>query len=350
MYVTTCVRIICGACLVLPALFADHVTLTNGDIITGAIVKKDGDKLTIKSEFLGEVTMPWSAVKSLQSDKPLFVALPNGTEVTGALSTEGEAIRIAAAPSPQSLPLKEVGAIRDPAEEKKYTRLLKPGWRELWVGYFDLGLSLTRGNARTNTLATAFNAARVTRKDKATLYFNEISSSAKLNGVVVKTADAARGGLAYDHNLKPRLFVHVLNDYEYDQFQNLDLRFVAGAGLGFHAVKSERMLLDLSAGGDYEREKFGNRITRSSAEINWGDDLAYKLAGRTSLAQSFRMFDNLTRSGEYRMNFDLGAATTLRKWLSWQLTASDRFLSNPVGGRQRNDLLLTTGLRVNFAR
>jgi hypothetical protein len=32
------------------------------------------------------------------------------------------------------------------------------------------------------------------------------------------------------------------------------------------------------------------------------------------------------------------------------VTASDRFLSNPIPGRQKNDLLLTTGVRVNFAR
>jgi hypothetical protein len=38
------------------------------------------------------------------------------------------------------------------------------------------------------------------------------------------------------------------------------------------------------------------------------------------------------------------------RWLSWQLTVSDRFLSNPVFGRQRNDVLYTTGLRLRFAR
>jgi hypothetical protein len=42
-------------------LCADQVVLTNGDTITGSIIKKDGDKLTLKSEFLGEVAMPWSS-------------------------------------------------------------------------------------------------------------------------------------------------------------------------------------------------------------------------------------------------------------------------------------------------
>ena len=40
----------------------------------------------------------------------------------------------------------------------------------------------------------------------------------------------------------------------------------------------------------------------------------------------------------------------LKKWLAWHVTASDRFLSNPLPGRQRNDLLLSTGLRLSFAK
>ena len=331
-------------------LCADQITLTNNDTITGIVIKKDGDKLTVKSEFLGEVAIPWSAVKTIKSDKPLFIVLANGKEVSGAIATQGDNIEIANATAPQTIALKEVSAIRDDAEERKYERLLKPGPLQLWAGYFDLGLSLTRGNARTNTLATALNSSRITRTDKTTLYFNQISSGATFGGKAVKTADAVRGGWSYDHNLRPRLFLNTLNDYEYDRFQNLDLRFVAGGGLGFHARKSERARLDLMAGVDYARENFSTHVTRSSAEANWGNDLTYKISGITSLTQSFRMFNNMTRTGEYRINFDAGAVTTLRKWLSWQLTASDRLLSNPVFGRQRNDLLLTTGVRVNFAR
>jgi hypothetical protein len=146
------------------------------------------------------------------------------------------------------------------------------------------------------------------------------------------------------------MFFNVFNDYEYDRFQNLDLRFVAGGGLGVHAIESERLLLDLVAGVSYNRENFTNQLVRNSGEAYWGNELRYSLNSVTSLTQTFRMFNNLSELGAYRMNFDLGAATALRRWLSFQVTASDRFLSNPVFGRQKNDILLTTGFRVTFAR
>lgn len=339
------------AAAVLPAmLFADQVTLKNGDTITGAILKKDGGKLTIKSEFLGEVTMPWAAVAAIKSNEAVVVALSNGKVLSGPVRSEGNDIRVTTPGGVTSSPLAEVAAIRGETEQKKYERLVSPGWLDLWAGYFDLGLALARGNARISTLTSSFNAVRATRSDKTLLYYNQIYSTALVGGTSAATAQAIRGGVSYDHNLRPRLFLNGLNYYDYDKFQNLDLRFAAGGGLGFHAIKGERTLLDVLGGADYTRESFTNNLNRNSAEAYWGDDWSYKLSGKTSVNQSYRMFNNLTRTGEYRINFDLGSSTTLKKWLSWQLTASDRFLSNPVLGRQRNDLLVTTGLRLSFSR
>jgi putative salt-induced outer membrane protein YdiY len=331
-------------------LAADQVVLSNGDTITGAIVKKDGAKLTIKSEFLGEVSMPWSAVKSIKSDAELVVVLPGGETVKGKLSTSGDALQVAAPTGAKSAPLATVAAVRDAAEQHSWERLQHPGLLELWTGNFDMGLALTRGNARTDTLATAFTAARITPKDKIATYFNQIYGSARINGVSSDTASAVRGGWGYSRQVSPRLFVNTLNDYEHDRFQNLDLRFVVGGGFGRNVIKKDSLHFDVSVGGDYDRDKFSDHTNRNSAEANYGDDLLYKASAATVITQSFRIFQNLSHSGEYRLNFDLGTVTSIKKWLGWNLTASDRFLSNPAFGRQRNDILLSTGLRLTFAK
>jgi len=342
-------RRLCLIGALLPAAYSDQVTLKNGDTITGTIVKKDGDKLTLKSEYLGDVTMPWAAVTGVKSDASLHVVLPGG-ETSGKVSTAGSNLAVEAPSGERTAPLTQVSAIRNQAEQDRFEKLQHPGLLELWSGAFDLGFSIARGNAHTDTLTTAFTAVRPTTTDKTSVYFNQIYSSAKLNGVNGTTAEAVRGGLLYEHNLNKRIFFSVLNDYEYDQFQNLDLRFVLGGGPGYHLINGDRTKLDVLAGGDYERENFGNNLTRNSGEVYFGDALTYKVSGATSLTEAFRVFNNLSETGEYRFNFDLGTTTTLRKWLSWQITASDRFVSNPDFGRQRNDLLLTTGVRVTFAR
>jgi putative salt-induced outer membrane protein YdiY len=250
-----------------------------------------------------------------------------------------------------------VVALRNPAEQKAYERLLNPGWLSLWTVTGSFGIAGTRGNASTSTFTTPITAARTTRSDKTTVYFNAIRATASVrstvNGVTSDassvTAQAVRGGWAYSRNLKPRLFWNVFNDYEYDRFQNLDLRTVLGSGLGYQLWKSERGRLDLVGGAAWNREKFDPvrpllPFVRNSAEAYWGDDFVYSLSSRVNLTQSYRMFNNLSNTGEFRQNFDAGLTAKLTSWLTWNAALSSRYLSNPVPGRKNNDFLYTTGL------
>lgn len=332
---------------------ADQVTLKNGDRITGAIVKKDGATLTIKTEFMGTVTMPWEQVAAIQSDTPLNVVLPSGQTVQSSLQTSEGKVELRE--TRQAIPPADVVTIRDSAEQASYERLLNPGLADLWAGTATLGFAGTQGNAETKTFTVAMNAARVTNTDKTSLYFSAVKASALIKEVSATTAQAIRAGWGYNHTVSSRLFVNTFNDYEYDRFLDLDLRFVLGGGLGYQVWKAERGRFDLLGGAAYNHEKFGPAapavaFSRNSAEAYWGEDWSYRLNSATSLVQGFRMFNNLSEGGEYRVNFDLGANTRIFKWLTWNLGLSDRYLSNPVAGRKNNDVLYTTGIGISFAR
>ena len=319
---------------------ADLITLKNGDRVTGTVVKKDGGTLTIKSASFGVVAVSWDAVASIESDAPLNVVLAGGKTVQA---------------TPQTLKLADVVSIRNADEQKAYERLLHPSWGELWAGTATVGLAGTQGNAETRTFTAAVNTARVTKSDKTSLYFSAVKASALINRVNAETAQAVRGGWGYNRSVSSRFFINTFNDYEYDRFQDLDLRFVLGGGLGYSAWKGKRGRLDVVGGGAFDHEKFSPaspapEFTRKSAEAYWGEDYNYKLSSATSLVQGFRMFNNLSDTGQYRMNFDFGANTRLLKWLTWNLSFSDRYLSNPVAGRKNNDILYSTGVGVSFAR
>ncbi|HUA61680.1 MAG TPA: DUF481 domain-containing protein [Verrucomicrobiae bacterium] len=336
----------------MPALaVADQVVLKNGDTLTGKIVKKDGAKLTLHSEFLGDVTMPWSAVKTIKSDDPLTVVLPGGRAVQGKIDTSGDNLEVAPTGAALvSTPLAGVDAVRNAAEQHNYERLLHPGILQLWTGFFDTGLALARGNAKTETLTDTFNALRTTRHDKITINLTQIYGKALVNNSYAPTANAIRGGWTYNRDFNPRFYVATLNTYEHDQFQNLRLRFVAGGGFGVNAVKGKKTSLSLTGGGDYERENFTNILHRNSGEVYFSDNFNYKATAATTITETFQMFPNLTYTGQYRFNFNLSAVTAIKKWLGWHLTFTDNYLSDPVPGRLRNDVLLATGLRLTFAQ
>jgi putative salt-induced outer membrane protein len=195
-----------------------------------------------------------------------------------------------------------------------------------------------------------FSATRTTPRDKIGVYANSLYAGNTIKGVASTTANAIRGGGRYDININARTFGFGMGDLEFDEFQKLDLRMTLGGGLGWHAIKTEKTVFDLFGGGAYTKEYFSTSLRRSSGEILIGQDFSQQLSKRNSFKERFVLMPNLSETGEYRFNFDLGLVTNLSTWLGWHVTLSDRFLSNPVSGALKNDMLLTTGLRVAFGR
>jgi putative salt-induced outer membrane protein YdiY len=332
-------------------LFAGQITMKNGDRFTGSVVKLDGKNLILKSDYAGVISVPWDAVVSISSSEPLSVSLQDGQLLVGQVSTSDTKLVIETKNAGTISTEKEaVKTVRSQAEQAEADRYLNPRIVDLWAGFVDLGYSASRGNSSTNNLAVSANAARATTRDTIAVHFASLYSSNTVAGKSILSANAMRGGINYNLNLRPRLFAFGSVDLEFDEFQDLDLRFVPAGGLGYHAVKSERAAFDLFGGGALNREFFSTGLKRTSGEVLVGDDLFYKLSSSTSLHQRLTFYPNVSRPGEYRTNFDLSAVTTLKKWLAWQLSASDRILSDPLPGKKKNDFVFTTGFRVTFAK
>ena len=336
---------------------ADQITLKNGDRLTGAVVKSDGKTLVLKSELAGEVTVPWDAVSTLSSSQALHVEVKGGRIVTGKVETQDGKLEVAAADGAVAEPREAIVAIRNEAEQKTYEKSQHPHLRDFWSGLLDMGLNETRGNSALLAFSLAAKAARVTPRDKITMYATSIYATDNTTPPGRTTAHTVQGGARMDYNLTPRFFVYGLADFTYDEFQHLDLRSVYGGGFGVHAIKNKTTTLDVFGGGDYEREKFSpnpplvlTAITRNTAEITAGEELNWKLSNRVTFNERFAAFPNISDIGQYRFQLDASATTKLKNWLSWQITFGDRYISNPLPGLKGNDELLATGLRVNFGR
>lgn len=331
-------------------IFADQVTLKNGDRLSGTITKLDNNSLNIKTDYAGEVKIQWTAVAKVSSDQPLYVTLKDKRVVLGiVVMTDSDTIEILTKDAGKVSVAKDaVQLIHSRETEEAFQAETRRLNSPRMSGSLDAGFSTTRGNARTTNLAIGAQAARVTRKDKLSGNFASLFASNGTSGVSITTANAIRSGLRYDRNINERLFSFGLTEIERDRFQQLDLRLVLGGGLGYHFRKTERTKLDLFTGGSLNRQYFSTGLRRSTPEILFGNDLSYNLTNNVSLTERGVIYPSLSQLGQYRVTFDSTVVTKVTKLFGFQVTVSDRFLSNPIPGVKKNDLLLSTGIRLTF--
>ena len=327
----------------------DKVTLKNGDRFSGTILSGDGKTLLLKTEFAGDITIKWDAVTAIDSSQDLHLTLKDGQHLFGKVSTtDGKFV------------VTGPGAATAPAEKDSIVTV-RNDVEHFWSGLLDTGLALTSGNSSTLSYTLAATAVRETPRDKLTVYSTYVYANDNSTPPTRTTANQFRGGVRGDLNVSPRVFVFALANFETNQLQHLNLRQVYGGGFGYHVIKSDRTTFDVFGGADYDRDSFGqyfllNPLTffpgqkTNSAEILVGEELHTKIAERTTIGERFVFYPNMSDLGQYRYQFNATSATIIKPWLSWQVTFSDGYLSNPPFGIKSNDLLLSTGLRVVWGK
>jgi putative salt-induced outer membrane protein YdiY len=376
-------RFVAGLLLLLtiPAL-ADQIVLKNGDRLTGTITKSDGKQLVIKTDYAGDVTVKFDAIQSITSTGDLNVTLGGKTAV-GSVTTSGTDVIVATKTAgPVEAPISSVTLMRSPAEQAAYEKSLHPGLLDGWAGGANLGFALTAGNSETKNLNIGFNGSRTGFHDKLILYETSIyatTSKLSLQPIPTQTtANSNSGGVRYDHDFVSRVFGFGSADFFNNSLQNLDLRYILGGGIGYHAIKTPNTTLDFLAGINYTHESFSDLMetnptpppatltynhSDSAAALTVGDNFSHKLGKNSVFTQSFLLYPSFSQTNiafpgatpdEVRIlrgTFNIGLVTKLHKWLGWQVTLADVFDNHPLASNppiERNDITLATGLNISF--
>jgi hypothetical protein len=328
---------------------ADQVTLSNGDRVTGKVVKLEAGKLTVETEYAGAIQIDWERVSRMQAEERVLAESALGLVGVREIEREGEELHlINDAGEPFEMAAAELKVLRNSQEQHAYEAALDPGLLHAWQGELTLGFALARGNSETTNLSTGLNGARQTLDDKLSYYGTSVYATDRITSTV--TANAIRGGLRYDRDFKRSWFGFGSADFEFNELQGLDLRSISGAGFGWHTIRGENTTLDVLGGMAWTREEYSLDPRRDFLSGKLGEEFSARLWPGTQLRQSGYYYPDLNDSSQYRFAFDLGLSSRINSWLSWQTAVSERYVSNPPLGSLRNDILVTTGLGVTLGK
>ena len=338
---------------------ADTVVTNNGSNLIGTVDSADGKQLILKTDYADVVTMQWSQVKAVTTDKPIFVVTPDKRTVSGTATTEASDLVIHSSSGDVRVPLANAQTIRSAQQQQTYESNLHPSFVQNWQGGLNLGFALARGNSDTTNLNLGFTGDRKTQNDETKAYFTSVYDTNNNPGGGGVTANSILAGIRYSHNLNPKVFFFVSADYLHNELQFLDLQQIYTGGLGYHAINTPNTTFDLFAGPNYTRQSysagatavgFAPGVTRNILGLTAGETFMHKFGSLTTLTEDFTFYPELSPdAGQYLFAFDAGATTQIHKWLGWQFTVSDRYVSNPpVPGTKTNDVIFATGLTVSF--
>jgi len=343
-----------------PPLHADTVVLKNGDRLTGTAVKLDGGKLTFKTAYADAIAISWDQVTSLTTTEPLVLPTRKGNLAVTEIDRSDTSLTVTTPSGPSTLPAVSVTVLRNAADQKAYEASLKPGWGHAWAGAANVSFALAHGNANTATFGAGLAAARATRTDKTSLYVNSLYSE-NANATPTTSANSTGGGIRYDHNLNPRLFVFTSGDFLADALQDLDLRSIIGGGFGLHAVKAPKQTLDVFGGLVWTHENYSavaatasTPLTPSSvnsfAALDLGEQYSRKIGANSLFTEQATIYPDLNSLSQFQFTVNSGFSTKLGKMFNWVTTFSDNYTSFPPAGTLDNDVILTTGLGVTLTR
>jgi putative salt-induced outer membrane protein YdiY len=215
-----------------------------------------------------------------------------------------------------------------------------------------LGASVSSGNSRTSNLSLSAQGVRATDQDRYTLYGTALRNRA----AGVTSAEQLRAGLRYDHNLTPDVFAFGTVDLERDKLANLSLRGVAGAGLGYHLLRTPETTFDVYGGAAVNADRYvaatvvdgASRDRYSYASLLLGEESQHRLTDTTRVWQRLTVYPNLRNRGEFRASFGSGLSVAMSGSLNLTVGLGYAYNSEPGAGRRKGDTLLTTGVAVRF--
>lgn len=205
-----------------------------------------------------------------------------------------------------------------------------------------LGFNLTSGNVSARLLTGSFDAKREIDSD---IYkFNITGADGEQENE--KTQRYVRSTARYNRLLSDRLYAGVGGSFMSDEIADIDYRAVLNPGLGYYLVKNDDVELSLEGGPAYVWQKLDVKENFLAARI--ANDFSWKLSETAKVFQNAEFLLDTDNTDQYIAVGTIGLEASLTSTLALVTSIQDRFNSEPALGKEKNDVLVTSALKISF--
>lgn len=333
-----------AACLIIGEARGQNVILhlRNGDRIAGTILSENTNQVTLSNAWTSALSVPLAQIESRETPAPVTNAAP-------------AAAVAAAKPAPAAAPTNAVAAVvkpvkppAAPATPPKTT----PSWFKQHIkGDASVGSDLLFGSADRQIYFGRFSLtySQPYKSDPKEFFRDILTYNAEYGKTAgVLSANHMEGSSKTDFDLTRKIYAYNLGGAGYDEIRKIDIHYEIGPGAGWHALTLTNFVLNLEAGGNYQRDDRSDNTVTKNFYYRLAEDYTWKINHSMNMKEKFEFFPQAENLGQYRARFESTLSYALLLHLSLDLTVLDTYDTQPAGGVDRNELQIRTSLGVKF--
>ena len=315
----------------------DVLTLKNGDRVTCEILELDQSVMSISTDAFGKASVHWGEIVAVMSPRTFDIQLASGEHHLGALApaTPGQINLVFAGRPPTTIAMMDI--VR-----------LAPIGVSFWSrvnGSVDAGFSFTQADLETHW---TLNGSTVYRSPRY-LFNGTIASQVTTRDEgdsISRNSLTTRGARSFGN----KWYTVVTGQLQQNQELSLDLRVVAGGGIGRDFVHTSRRLWTGYSGLAYTHEQYSATPAEQSAEALFGGSLDFFTPGTEDFKFTNSLVSYVNVSGRSRIRVELQSAYR-HEWLKdfyWSFNGFDSFDSDPPDEQKSNDFGVSFTLGWKF--
>jgi putative salt-induced outer membrane protein YdiY len=216
-----------------------------------------------------------------------------------------------------------------------------------WSGSVSLGVTLTRGNSETTTIAGSFDAERKVEENRWTVkaWYNGSSQEDPDTGESQTTAKNYGGQVQYDRFVTEKLYWLANAKGERDELAALQLRATGGLGVGYQFQDTETFDLNGEAGLNYVHEDLEGEGPNEFLAARLAYNAGYTWTETTKLGQAMELFPSLEDSDDWTGKLDTHADVSMTEAMFLRVQHVLDYDNTPAGGSNKADnrFIVTVG-------
>ena len=220
-----------------------------------------------------------------------------------------------------------------------------------WRGQLNVGIATTTG---TRNQQDYFGQVQLTYEQAyASNPKKFFRNTAQLDGEYQRTggdvsANRANVNNKSDFDIGDNVYGYLNGGGGFDRVRRIDAQYQVGAGLGWHWIRRETVVVNLESGYDYLAQRLSNAPDLDTHSLRLAENLTWSIAKNVKLTQRLAVYPSLDQAGEGRGVFNVTLSYGFWKNLTLNLIVTDNYNTQVAPGVNRNELQTRLTLGVTF--